>query len=342
MNHATYSLHCVAFRVARLAPDGTTPADAGSNSAYVSDKLMKIDFNPEVDEGPEVADRGASGLLIRTFKMKDLLKRLNIEMEIGTGDFELEWLLTGGDILTSSEDPLDAMGALSSSTLTSGGQLVAATYGYKVSALSQYGETIASAEKTQVVPAGTSTNTVTLTWTTITDAVGYRVYGRTSGGPWRAITQIPQAASPTWTDLGTITPDPALSAPTADTSGVAPSGLAYPAVGFEASPPVSIEAWTRNVAQPGSPGLVAGEQVPTAPYQRWVFPRIFLTKSDRTIDGNPMASVFTGWAEENSGWGNGPWNDWLYPSNRMVQMAQDIESNVPANHVGRLAIPAQV
>ena len=340
-NHHSYSLHCVAFRVARLASDGTTPADAGSNSAYVSDKLMKIDFNPEVDEGPEVADRGASGKLDRIFKMRDLLKRLNIEIELTTGDPELEWILTGGTILTSSETALSAMGSLSSSTATTGGTLAAATYGYKVSALSQYGETAASAEKTQVTTG--STSTVTLTWTTITDAVGYRVYGRTSGGPWRLIAQIAQAASPTYTDLGTITPDATMTAPTSDTSGTAVNGLAYPAIGTEAlANGISIEAWTRNVAQVGTPGGVPGEQVPTAPYMRWVFPRVYLTKGDRSIDGNPMASVFTGYATENSQWGNGPWNDWLYASNRVVQFAYDITANVPAATVGRIAIPAQV
>jgi hypothetical protein len=59
------SLHCVAFRVAKLALDGSTPADVGAGSVYVSDKLMKIDFNAELDEGPEIANRGASGQLIQ-------------------------------------------------------------------------------------------------------------------------------------------------------------------------------------------------------------------------------------------------------------------------------------
>lgn len=111
---------------------------------------------------------------------------------------------------------LPAIGALSSSTATSGGTLVAATYGYKVSALGLYGEGLPSAEKTQVVPAGTSTNTVTLTWAAVAGATGYRVYGRTSGGPWGLLATVDEFTL-TWTDTGAGTPGAA--APTSSTSG---------------------------------------------------------------------------------------------------------------------------
>ncbi|MCK9901281.1 hypothetical protein [Glutamicibacter sp. V16R2B1] len=343
-NHGGMSLHCVAFRVTKLALDGSTPADVGVGSSYVSDKLMKIDFNPELDEGPEIANRGASGQMVQVFKMKDLLKRINMSVEIGALDPELEFLLSGGTILTSNASPLTAMGALGSSTATTGGTMTAATYGYKVAARSAYGSTIASAEKTQVVPSGTSTNTVTLTWTTVSGAAGYDVFGRTSGGPWGLIAKIGQAGSPTWTDTGGLTPNADVLAPTADTSGVAPNGYAYPAVGAEsAGYGVSIEAWSRNIAEPGNPqGYPAGQQIGEAPWIRWVFPRVFLQKGDRTLDGNPLGSVFNGWAEENSSWGNGPFNDWLYPSSRLVQYAYESDGGLPTAGVGRIAIPAQV
>jgi hypothetical protein len=237
------------------------------------------------------------------------------------------------------------MGTLGSSTATTGGALVAATYGYKVTALSQYGETAASTEKTQVVPSGTSTNTVTLTWTTIADAVGYRIYGRTGGGPWRVISQIAQASSPTFTDLGTITPDPSMVAPSSDTSGIAPNGYAYPAVGADPNPfGISLEAWARNIAQPGTPGYPAGQQIGQAPFIRWVFPCLKgLRKGNRTIDMNPVDGTLEGgYAVENSQWGNGPFNDWLYDSSKAVQWAYDIAANVPTAGVGRVAVPAQV
>jgi hypothetical protein len=344
-NYQSLSLHCVAFRVTRLALDGTTPADVGAGSSYVSNKLMKMEFNPDVEAGPEVSNRGASGDLIQIFKLPDLIKRYTISMQIGTLDPELEWIISGGSILTSTAAALTAMGTLGSSTATTGGVLVAATYGYKVTALSAYGETAASAEKTQVVPSGTSTNTVTLTWTAITGAAGYRIYGRTSGGPWRIITQIAQAVSPTWTDYGTITPDASMVAPAADTSGTAVNGYAYPSIGSDPLPyGVSVEAWSRNIAQPGTPGYPAGQQIGQAPYIRWVFPFVKgLRKANRTLDVNPVDSSFDGgFAQENSQWGNGPFNDWLYASDKVVQYAYDIAANVPAASVGRVAVPAQV
>ncbi|HEY3630411.1 MAG TPA: hypothetical protein VGL21_05900, partial [Jatrophihabitantaceae bacterium] len=322
-----------------------TPADVGAGSSYVSDKLMKMDFNPDVEAGPEISDRGASGGMIRIFKLPDLIKRYTISIQIGTSDPELEWILTGGTILTSSATALSAMGTVSSSTATTGGSLVAATYGYKVTALSSYGETAASAEKTQVVPSGTSTNTVTLTWTAITGAVGYRIYGRTGGGPWQVINQVAQATSPTWTDTGAITPDPSMVAPSADTSGTAVNGYSYPAVGADPNPyGVSIEAWAHNVAQPGTPGYPAGQIIGQAPYIRWVFPMIHgLRKANRSLDVNPVDGTFDGgYATENSQWGNGPFNDWLYDSSKAVQWTYDIAANLPTVQVGRVQIPTQV
>jgi hypothetical protein len=63
-------------------------------------------------------------------------------------------------------------------TATTGGSLAAGGYGYKVTAFNGNGETIASDEAQITVPAGTATNTVTVTWAAVTGAAGYRVYGR--------------------------------------------------------------------------------------------------------------------------------------------------------------------
>jgi len=337
-NWAGMSLHCVAIRATLLALDGSTPADAGSNSMYVSDKLMKLDFNPDIEAGTEISNRGASGALIQVYRLPDLLKRLTVSLQVGTLDPELEYILTGGTVLTSSGTPLTAVSTPGSSTATSGGTLAAGTYGYKVSALSQYGETAASAEKTQTTTG--STSTVTVTWSTVSGALGYRVYGRTSGGPWRFIAQVGSAAT-SYTDIGTITPDANRAAPTVDTSGVAPNGYQYPAVGIDPQPyGISLEAWTRNIAEPGTPGYSSGQQVGQAPYIRWVFPRMYLHKGNRTLDVNPADSTFDGFAVENSNWGNGPNNDWLYDSSKVTQYAYD--TTIPTASVGRIAIPTQV
>jgi hypothetical protein len=65
------------------------------------------------------------------------------------------------------------------STATTGGQLAAATYGYRVSAVNEYGETTASTTVTRVTTGTTST--VTVSWTAVVGATAYRIYGRTSG-----------------------------------------------------------------------------------------------------------------------------------------------------------------
>jgi hypothetical protein len=121
--------------------------------------------------------------------------------------------------------PLAAVGTPASSTATTGGSLTAATYGYKITALSSWGEGLPSAQKTQVVPSGTSTNTVTLTWTAVAGADRYRVYGRTSGGPWGLLATV-SAPTLTYTDTGADTPGSA--PPAADTTGV--YGYTMPAV----------------------------------------------------------------------------------------------------------------
>jgi hypothetical protein len=113
---------------------------------------------------------------------------------------------TGGDAIVT---PVNA----AFSTATTGGSLVAATYWYRVAAINSRGRTIASTETSQVVPAGTSTNTVTVNWGAVTGATGYGVYGRTTGAE-QLIADV--GAVTTYVDTGSITPSGAL--PTANTT----------------------------------------------------------------------------------------------------------------------------
>lgn len=100
------------------------------------------------------------------------------------------------------------------STASTGGSLAAGTYWYRVTATNDIGETLGSTETSQVVPAGTSTNTVTVNWNSVTGATGYKVYGRTSGGEL-FIASVGAVA--TYTDTGSITPSGAL--PSSNTTG---------------------------------------------------------------------------------------------------------------------------
>jgi hypothetical protein len=75
------------------------------------------------------------------------------------------------------------------STASTGGTLAdSTTYFYRVSAIMAAGadgavfETLAVAQGAgQAVSSGTATNTVTITWTAVPGATGYRVYGRLTG-----------------------------------------------------------------------------------------------------------------------------------------------------------------
>jgi hypothetical protein len=91
-----------------------------------------------------------------------------------------------------------------STTATTGGSLVAGTYSYRVAAVDATGgETLSSVPKAQIVPAGTATNTVTVNWSAVTGAAGYKIYGRTAGTEALIATV---GAVATYADLGAIVP----------------------------------------------------------------------------------------------------------------------------------------
>lgn len=68
-----------------------------------------------------------------------------------------------------------------SGAATTGGSLSqSVTYYYKVTAFNLVGETLPSGETTYAVPAsGTNTNQITLNWSAVTNATGYKVYRST-------------------------------------------------------------------------------------------------------------------------------------------------------------------
>lgn len=105
-------------------------------------------------------------------------------------------------------------------TATTGGSLAAATYYYRVSATNGVGgngvgTSLPCAEVSQVVPGGTSTNTVTITWAQVAGATGYKVYGRSTGAEL-LIGTVALGSTLSFLDDGTVTPSGAL--PIADTS----------------------------------------------------------------------------------------------------------------------------
>jgi hypothetical protein len=94
-------------------------------------------------------------------------------------------------------------------TATTGGTLPAATVNsYRVSAINETGETLASTAVTVTTGAG-STNSNTVNWGAVSFASGYKVYGRT-GGSELLIAEVGEVTS--YVDTGSVTPAGALPA----------------------------------------------------------------------------------------------------------------------------------
>lgn len=68
------------------------------------------------------------------------------------------------------------------SSLLTGGVLLPGTYDYRISAISEIGETLASAVSTIVLGSSVTTGVNRLVWNPVPSARGYRIYGRTTAG----------------------------------------------------------------------------------------------------------------------------------------------------------------
>lgn len=97
--------------------------------------------------------------------------------------------------------------------ITTGGTLAAgAVVAYRVSALSATGQTLAAAEISRTIAAGTNTNQQPIHWNAVGGATGYKVYGRTTGAE-QLMATVAASIYPgliTFTDNGSITPSGAL------------------------------------------------------------------------------------------------------------------------------------
>ena len=99
--------------------------------------------------------------------------------------------------------------------VASGTLLHATTYYYRVSALNDVGETLASTETSVLTGGGADNYQVALTWAPVNGATKYNVYGRTTGAEQLIATVTGDIV--TYADLGTIAPSGAL--PGANTTG---------------------------------------------------------------------------------------------------------------------------
>ncbi len=124
-------------------------------------------------------------------------------------------------IVSSNVDTPENFAATSAST---GGTMVAGTYQYQIAALAANGETLASAPAIVVIAGAAVTNAVTLTWDPVPLAIGYVIFGRTSGVVGE-LTTLGQGEFE-FVDTGAITPD------TAHLPIVSPADLPEPSPEF--------------------------------------------------------------------------------------------------------------
>jgi hypothetical protein len=107
---------------------------------------------------------------------------------------------------------------VSSSSSLSGGTLGNGTYYYMITALTFDGESLPSTPTTVAITGATVATAMTsLSWNPVPNAVGYRVYGRTSGSSFGLLATV-GAAQFAFDDQGTLTPDTAIAPPTPTTA----------------------------------------------------------------------------------------------------------------------------
>lgn len=94
------SIQGAAVRVSRLASDGSLAS--GTTASYVMTTFMRVSFTPEFEEGEDITEKGADGLICVSYKTNDTLKRVTLEVAICEPDPEFTEILCGGTILSST------------------------------------------------------------------------------------------------------------------------------------------------------------------------------------------------------------------------------------------------
>jgi hypothetical protein len=91
------SIQGVSIRVTRLNADGSLGTANGDS--YVTSAFMRVSFTPEYEEGDEITEKNANGVVCVTYKSPDTLKRITMELAICEPDAELTNLISGGLLL---------------------------------------------------------------------------------------------------------------------------------------------------------------------------------------------------------------------------------------------------
>jgi hypothetical protein len=119
-----------------------------------------------------------------------------------------EWLVSSS-VFSSYTRPTTLVAPPTFTTAPTGGKIQPGAYWYDVTAVTSNGE-FSGTPAQATVPAGSTTNTITLTWSAYTDpggaaATSYRIYGRDNGSTTaEGLRLLATVTAPTtsWTDTG--------------------------------------------------------------------------------------------------------------------------------------------
>lgn len=173
------SVWAVATRMSVLDVNGFV--DPGANT-FTSNALIKATLTPVMETGDDIVVKNAAGDLAVFAKHSDLIKYYTVAIELATPDPDLEQLLAGGVVLTSTAAALGTPTGLTVTPQTTLGALAAGTYGYRATVYNAYGESTPQNDVSAAVASGTTGLNVISGVTIPAGALGVRVYGRTIGG----------------------------------------------------------------------------------------------------------------------------------------------------------------
>jgi len=91
------SVQGVCIRVTRLDAAGNLLNGAGDS--YTTSAFLRTSFTPEYEEGDEIIEKQANGIICVSYKAPDTLKRITMELAICEPDTELSQLISGGLLL---------------------------------------------------------------------------------------------------------------------------------------------------------------------------------------------------------------------------------------------------
>lgn len=91
------SIQGVSVRVTRLDASGNLLNEPGDS--YTTSAFMRVSFTPEYEQGDEIVEKSANGVICVSYQAPDTLKRVTMELAICEPDPELTQLISGGLLL---------------------------------------------------------------------------------------------------------------------------------------------------------------------------------------------------------------------------------------------------